>query len=132
MKRIKSETRNAIITLLVIILSGMFGNVIRENKQYVDYQELIIALLLILNFICGCFYWKSIKVRWLTVLWVLINGFSIFVFVLCCVGYHYWGWMNALKRPHIVPTLSPNTFIVLLLLNRLANMRPETNTSKKL
>jgi len=131
MRKDRRETKNTIIVFLLIFLSGMFANLIRENKLFVKYHEIIIPSFIVFNFICGYLYWKHLKVSWLTILWVIIYGFSILVYLLCSIGYHYWGWIYTLRRQHIMLTLSPVTFVILYLLYRLARINPETKSINK-
>ena len=124
------KLKKLILTFILIYLSGLVSGIFIELKIYKQFQEIITVLSLSSICICGFFYWKSQAVKWITNIWLFVYIVSIIIFVICSIGYYFLGWASPYSK-HILPTLSPVTFVVLFLLNRLANMKPQIETQNK-
>jgi len=125
------KNRKALISFILILFSGLFAGIFRELKIFPEIQEVVTILFLILICIFGFIYWKSQNVKWIINLWLLIYSVSILIFLICSIGYRFLGW-NSPYSKHILPTLSPVTFVILYLINRLANMEPNIKIDNKI
>ena len=131
MKEKRMKFKKLILTFCLILFLGMTGSIMIEQKILLKYIELIIFLFLFLIGFCGLNFWISLRIRWIIIIWLIIYASSLFLFIICSVGYHYWNWKSPFEK-HILPTLSPMVFLILYLLNRIAENKPKSALKNKL